>query len=283
MKSIEKYVSRDSEYFFHYASAIAQKLFFYPVVAGRFTYLPGYELSRERYDSYLMIIVESGELTACISGKEYIVYPGQILLINCYEPHSYKSLVKTTISWIHFDGNMSKDFYEAIINSKGNILTPQNLQPIKSLCHKIIESMNESKNKCSEGDYSLMIHTLLNLMLTSENTQIIGNSENFQKVLSYINDHFSENISIDELAAIAGLTSYYFLRAFKKKTGVTPHQFIIDTRLSSAKYYLSSTDMSISDIAEKVGFSDESAFCQSFKKKNSTTPLKYRRGENYEI
>ena len=53
MKSTEKYVSRDSEYFFHYASATAQKLFFYPVVAGRFTYLPGYELSRERYDSYL--------------------------------------------------------------------------------------------------------------------------------------------------------------------------------------------------------------------------------------
>ena len=278
MKSTEKYVSNDSEYYFHNASALAQTLYFYPVAAGKFTYLPGYELSRERYDSFLLIILESGKLDVNIPGKELTVYPGQILLINCYEPHSYKAHEKTTISWIHFDGKMCTDFYNAVQSSKGNVLTPQNLQSIKSNFSRILSAMKDTRHECSEGEYSIMIHTLLNQLISSENTEIIGNNENFQRVLSYINEHFTENISLDDLAGVAGLTTYYFLRTFKKKTGVTPHRFIIDTRLSSAKYYLSSTDMSIIEIAEKVGFNDESSFCQSFKKKNGTTPLKYRNG-----
>ena len=91
MKSEEKLVDLSSEYFFNTPSKLAERIYLYPTVAGRFTYMPGYHLLRERYDSFLILLVESGVVEAVLEGKETKVYPGQVLLINCYERHEYGS------------------------------------------------------------------------------------------------------------------------------------------------------------------------------------------------
>ena len=71
------------------------------------------------------------------------------------------------------------------------------------------------------------------------------------------------------------MSLYHFSRQFKKRTGFAPYEYLIKLRLSKAKALLSS-DMSIADIANAVGFPNPSAFIRLFKKFENTTPNKYR-------
>ena len=68
----------------------------------------------------------------------------------------------------------------------------------------------------------------------------------------------------------------HFLRVFKRETGFTPHEYVINTRLSNARYLLRNTAMSVKDICFSCGFSSESAFCITFKKRAKMTPAQYR-------
>lgn len=279
MRSEEELVDLSSQYFFNTPSITAQKLYLYPTVAGRFTYLPGYHLVRERYDSFVVMLIESGTINALVNGHMITAYPGQVLILDCYERHEYGSSDGAQVLWTHFDGRLARDFYQELIATKGNLITTSKETEIRSLLEKIMNGLS-GEDKMTEGDYSLYLHSLLNFLLIAEGKGVAGDDNPFNDVVSYISEHFSEEITLNDLAGMIHLTPYYFVRAFKKKVGMTPYQFLIETRISSAKYYLASSNDTVIEVAQKVGFKDESAFCSSFKKKTGLTPLEYRSGIN---
>ena len=96
------------------------------------------------------------------------------------------------------------------------------------------------------------------------------------EIISYINEHFQQDLSLDILASKTNLSVYHFTRSFTREIGVSPHQYIIKTRLSAAKYLLKSTETSVKDIAFSTGFNSESSFCITFKKWEHVTPSQYR-------
>jgi len=97
-----------------------------------------------------------------------------------------------------------------------------------------------------------------------------------EEVISYINKHFTENITIADLAEKAGFSQYHFIRIFKKETGMTPYEYIINIRINTAKYLLRNSQLSVKDICFSTGFSSESVFCNAFKKRLGITPTEYR-------
>ena len=78
------------------------------------------------------------------------------------------------------------------------------------------------------------------------------------------------------IAENAALSPYYFTRIFSQETGFTPHQYLIATRLSFAKYLLQSGEKSVKEIAFHSGFHSESSFCATFRKWEGITPGAYR-------
>ena len=86
----------------------------------------------------------------------------------------------------------------------------------------------------------------------------------------------STSRSLDELASVAGLSSFQFLRAFRSLTGVTPHQFILRTRLRSAAARIADGDMRIIDVALDAGFGDLSNFNHAFRAEFGATPSAFR-------
>lgn len=97
-----------------------------------------------------------------------------------------------------------------------------------------------------------------------------------EDTITYINEHFAEDLSVDELAARVNLSPYHFIRTFKKMTGYTPHEYLVNTRIATARYLLKNTSLPIKDICFNTGFSSESVFCSTFKRYQKISPAQYR-------
>lgn len=93
----------------------------------------------------------------------------------------------------------------------------------------------------------------------------------------YMEEHFSENISLDSLSRLTYMNKYYMVHAFKKYKGISPINYLIDRRISEAKHLLQTTNYPVSKIAQAVGFSSQSYFSQVFRKELKMTPLQYRK------
>lgn len=98
------------------------------------------------------------------------------------------------------------------------------------------------------------------------------------KILDYINTYLGEDITLDTLAEMTGISSYHFLRLFKKSMNESPLQYIIRARMEIAKKLLLQSDLSITEIALEVGYDSISHFINLFKRHTGITPARYRRG-----
>ena len=86
-------------------------------------------------------------------------------------------------------------------------------------------------------------------------------------------------LSLDDLAASVGQSSFHFLRVFRRATGVTPHQYLIGARLRRAARMLATTERPVTEIAYDAGFEDLSNFVRTFHRVIGRAPREYRRGD----
>lgn len=130
----------------------------------------------------------------------------------------------------------------------------------------------------AEDQISGTITNILSDLLSSEKTQQVSGKTQIgiSEAISHINKYFYKSITLQELADIAALSPYYFSRVFARETGMTPHKYLISTRMANAKFLLKTSQMSVKEIAIRSGFSDESGFCTAFKKQEGMTPKEYR-------
>ncbi len=96
-------------------------------------------------------------------------------------------------------------------------------------------------------------------------------------IKQYIDQHYKENLTLDELATIAHLSKYYLVHAFTKEYGISPINYLIRRRIEEGRRYLQHTDHSIAEIAQVLGFSSPSYFSQCFSRVDSVSPREYRR------
>ncbi|MCG8500427.1 MAG: AraC family transcriptional regulator [Firmicutes bacterium] len=100
--------------------------------------------------------------------------------------------------------------------------------------------------------------------------------ERLKKVLNYIQDHYHEKISVDDLSGEINLSSYYFSRFFKSLTGKTCIEYINYYRINQAVRLLENEERKIMDIALETGFDNLSYFIKTFKQYKNCTPSAYR-------
>lgn len=280
MKINEKGVLSQSEIFFHNPSQLSKKIFNYVICCGNYSCNNHYKVMRNTYNSYLLIYVLKGNGYYKKNGKIYNLKTNSFTIIDCNIPHEYGTISGWKIYWVHFDGTQAKDWYHYI-----NIKTQGYIEVLNSL--KIITNMKNIIDclKYNEGSNEALINNYLVNLLSEFLLEKETNKEKkpFQSIVGYINNNLDKKISIEELAKIACLSEYHFIRKFYKEVGYTPYEFIINSRINASKFYLSTTTKSIKEILYLCGFKDSSAFSTAFKKIVKMSPSQFRQINKKEL
>ena len=277
MKPCEEKVSEGSEYYVYAPSKTAQLLFFYPMQCGLFFYEPGYFLRRSAFDSFLIMYIRRGTMLLDFDGKKQKAEAGSFVLLDCYQAHGYATETGYECLWLHFDGPLARGYYQQIVSKAGNVfMAEDSLAPSRKL--QGILNVFRAGQPIQEP---LMCRTITDI-LTEFMIRIPGgkgmrrDSEMAEHIIAYINEHYHEDLTVSQLAGIAGLSLSHFIRAFRKETGYAPHAYLMQRRMASARYLLNNTGMSIKEICYSTGFSGESVFCSAFRKMHGMTPKNYR-------
>ena len=98
-----------------------------------------------------------------------------------------------------------------------------------------------------------------------------------RQITDWMSRHLADEFNLDQLAAQAGLSKFYFNRLFKNATGVSPSQYHISLRMEKAKRLLRETDKNVLDIAMDVGYANPSHFARLFRRHTGLSPGDYRR------
>ena len=98
-----------------------------------------------------------------------------------------------------------------------------------------------------------------------------------RRVHDYVAAHLDQKITNDALAQIAGLSTGHFCAVFKQTEGMSPHCYVLQYRVRRTQQLLARTEMSLAEIADTVGFSNQGHCIQSFRKIVGVTPGDYRR------
>lgn len=104
-----------------------------------------------------------------------------------------------------------------------------------------------------------------------------------QRVISFVDNNIDRNVSLEELAAAAGLSRRHFARSFRSEVGETPHRWLMERRLEKAKTLLASTEQSLIDIAMSCGFASQSHFSTAMKQATGMSPYHWRQHRRDQI
>lgn len=283
LQPIENNIDHNSDYYIYTPSTQAQKFFLYPLITGYFRYQPGYSLRRTSLDSYQIMHIKRGSCKVEIGGRTFSAKENQIIFLDCYAPHAYYSAGSWEAEWLHFDGECAQAYYNMIVPNGNPVITLRNSYRFEKYLHKIYVHFKtplpgRPPHSAKEVLFNSYIVNILTELLTKQSSMNVDSptSGAIEDSITYIGDHLSENITLNDLAAKVSLSPFYFSRLFKKETGFSPHQYLIATRINHAKFLLQSSDVSVKSICFSVGFTSESSFCTAFKRETGITPSEFR-------
>ena len=232
---------------------------------------------------YQLLYVASGKAHFFFGNEEQIVTAGHMVLyLPKQEQHyEYYAKDKPEVYWVHFTGGNVKNMLRSygLTDDKrvfccGSGLDYQNL----------FRTMINELQMCKEN-YEEVLETYLRLIFImlkryfanatkSDNARVV---EEIDKATMYFNEHYSEDISIDEYAQNNHVSVSWFIRNFKQCTGSTPMQYILSKRIYNAEILLHDSTYNVTEIAEIVGYDNPLYFSRIFKKVKGISPSEYRK------
>lgn len=264
----------------HTPSLMARSMFFYVQSAGYFKCKSRYMTKRQNYNTMLLLHTIKGKGILKYRNQSYTLKSGQGFLIDCmdYQYYGVYNRDEWEFKWLHFNGCESRSYFERIYENKG---------PVFELSHNSVipEHIDEISNMMKERDYRIdvisscrIVDILTELLLDNYKGREDSSEVPFfiRKTIEKMERDYCLDINLDTLASEVGVSKYHLSRVFKRYTGYSPYEYILNYRLSQSKELLKSTQLPIYEIASRVGFDSSSHYIKQFRKQEGITPLKFR-------
>lgn len=264
-------------------STFAKNTLLYIQEIGKLKSLKSHTSRRESLDSYLFIIVLSGNGTFNYKERIYSLEPGDHIFIDCKNLYSHESSESNPweLMWVHFNGPLMERYYHYFSRKTTTVVShPINSMEFSNILNQLMEVAIQT-NSDSELLVSHILNGLITKILATNNLSSVNNkntnSKKMKQIKNYIDKNYQKEFSLDVLAKKFYISKYHMSREFKKAYGDTVINYIIIKRITYAKELLRFTDMQIEEIGRKCGIKDSSYFNKLFRKIEETTASEYRK------
>ncbi len=275
MQVYEQGVLPSSRVYFHTAAQSSKKQFLTLVCTGKYDCDGTYRVARNSYESGLVLLVLSGTGYVHAHGRRQILRAGDFLMLNCYEPHCYGTSEGWSILWAHFAGDSARGLLD-LSQEHPCVVHPgiRTLSMRRSL--EEIYAMFASDVRAADAQIHLSLTELtIPFLLFQSPGDADGASGRMDRVASVLTANIADPPSSAELADMVHMSVSQLNRSFKREKGLSPHQYLLEARMSAAEFLLSTTELSLPRIAELCGFTDVSAMTHHFRRRIGISPGAY--------
>lgn len=249
--------------------------------------------------SFLCFVVLAGEGELSYEGQTYQLHSGDCVFIDCRKAYSHstgysggegsndhttvenKSTNLWSLQWCHFYAPSLPAVYEKYKERGGRpVFHPGDLTPFTSL-------LTDLYNLASSSDYirDMRINEKLGSLLTllmeqswhPESVTVSRKRLELAAVKEYLDEHYTEKLTLDDLAERFFINKFYLPKIFKETYGTTVNNYLISKRITRAKQLLRFTDMTVDEVGVAVGMGDANYFSRMFRKVEGISPREYRK------
>lgn len=257
---------------------------------------PGPLFESHWHEQFQFLYFEQGEALIYCNSRPYEIQPGNLMIINSNEIHYGEALCQHLV---YFLVKVDLNF---LLSSHGDFCQIKYISPLlqgrtrfqnhiiqddqlAQQIKKIVEEYAQQKTGCELAIKAYLYHIVVLLLRNYQQKNLHKNLQERQEknlhqirtTLEYMDQHYSENINLAQMANLSNMSNQHFCRVFKSITGKRPMDYINYLRINKAVDLLEKSNFNISEIAMAVGFDDSNYFSRLFKKYQKTSPSSLRK------
>lgn len=234
------------------------------------------------HDYYVIGLIEVGQRQLTVNQQNYQIGPQDLLTFNPLDKHACEQIDGGLLSYRCF--NIKAEVFASVVKKifdcekLPQFEAPVQVQtPFASTYRKLHECIMSGGSILEKEELFLLLMQQILSSYANFDQSIASQSvrQEIEEVCDYLQDHYSERISLDTLADIAKLNKYSFLRTFTRWKGITPYRYLETLRINQAKVLLEK-GMPVAEVAHRTGFSDQSHFTSYFNLLIGLTPKQYQ-------
>lgn len=248
-----------------------------------------------------LVIVLDGTAEHQVGNERYPIGKGDVFVINQDTVHGYHTAVNFKICNIMFHPDLmfkqNSDMRQTAGFQALFVVAPHYLQnnhfysrlsltlDAYAVVRQMTDEMLLEYEQKDAGWQSLLEALFIRLCVLLSRSYCLSENEAHSDILklaaaiAYIEKHYTDNISVSELAALSGYSERQLTRLFQSTFAVAPNQYITKLRIQKAKQLLNNPAVSIGEAAWNCGYEDQNYFSRVFRRETGTTPTAYRRRE----
>jgi AraC-like DNA-binding protein len=243
-------------------------------------------------ESTELLLICEGEGKYNIDGKDYNIESQSLIVYNQGVWHEERSLAHKSHRMIYLDfsklkmvewpeGNFIGDHQFPVISLRDHYFTVE--QRFREIINQVDRKSPESQRIINHLLYVLLAELTDIIHHKDKGNKALDATQSVNKIIHYIHNNYNNEITLEELSRISHVSPFHLIRQFKKKTGLSPIQYLIHYRLEVSKQFLINTDENIESISELVGYQSVTYFQNIFKKIVGIPPGEFRSLENTNV
>ncbi len=229
---------------------------------------------------FQLLYIASGKTHFFFGDSEMELTAGSVVLYRPFEKQKYiyYSDDKPEVFWVHFSGTDVQKHLSKYGLTEQNVFHPGTSPEFNRLFLQIITELRTSELHSVEY-LSLLLQNIFLLVsrFSSQDRNTMHSGSEIEDAIAFFNENYTLNISIDDYAKENHMSLSWFIRSFRKHTGITPMQYILSARIANAQSLLDSSGYTVSEIASIVGYDNPMYFSRLFRKQTGMSPMEYRK------
>lgn len=247
-----------------------------------------HSFSPHAHEGFAIGVIIDGAEAFAYRGARYAAPAGSVVVIQPGEVHTGHAATEAGWSYrmLYPDAALLQKAASEVAGRESllpffptPVIQDKQLARCLSRLHLVLETATERLER-----ESCFLWTLAQLVtryaeIRVELRSVGRENESVKRVQEYLGTHFAENVSLEQVAALAELSPFHFIRVFHRQVGLPPHAYLTQVRIRKAKILLALGEP-IAQVAVKTGFADQSHLTKHFKRIVGVTPGKYVVGSN---